>query len=174
MEEEEEPESVVTIGSDFPIFSSQTQSNQSANCLPIRRLIRRQRTRKFHHQHRFHPGKGISKENGSTGSPGNVGIRSLSPRSILSSLGMPALNIGAHSRAVTTLTFPLRAIRRRVLGEAIIGKLSSHQPRHSLNDNFNESGENENSADQRKASKSLEVDSDTSNGTDIDEVDEFS
>ncbi|KAM3174615.1 hypothetical protein ACTXT7_010180 [Hymenolepis weldensis] len=105
---------------------SSAHKSQSTSCLPIRRLITSKRTR--HRKHgRYHIRcRKISGSSTSSLDPEEVGIRSLSPHSLLSSLGMPAAESGPQSRALVALILPLRVLRRRVMRHTHLTSSTSH------------------------------------------------
>ncbi|VDL58934.1 unnamed protein product, partial [Hymenolepis diminuta] len=105
--------------------------SQSTSCLPIRRLITSKRTRHRKHSRYHIRCREISGSSTSSLDPEEVGIRSLSPHSLLSSLGMPAAESGPQSRALVALILPLRVLRRRVMRHSHLTSSTSHHSHFS-------------------------------------------
>lgn len=99
---------------------SSAHKSRSTSCLPIRRLIKKRIQRKHRRQ--------ISNSSNSSLDAEEIGIQSLSPHSLLSSLGMPTAESCSHPRAMVALTLPLRNLRKRVMGHM---HLTSSASNHS-------------------------------------------
>uniref|UniRef100_A0A5K3FD75 PH domain-containing protein n=2 Tax=Mesocestoides corti TaxID=53468 RepID=A0A5K3FD75_MESCO len=137
------------------------QKQQATTCLPIRRLITK------HGGGRKRRMRMLSGSSNSTNEFDGMGIKGLSPTSLLPSLGLATLGTGPHSRAMVALTFPLRALRRRIRHSNLAPSVSHSSP--SSNDgDISEDISDVSLTDPRTETK---YDQDE---TDIDAVDEFS
>nr|CDS18680.1 Pleckstrin y [Echinococcus granulosus] len=112
-----------------------TRKSQSTTCLPILRLISKRSERSHRRRCSQHPPQRRRRHSSSSTSTMDgemeldteiVGIRSLNPHTLLSSLGVPTLGSGAHSRAAIALTLPLRALCRRVMRHSNLPVSVSH------------------------------------------------
>lgn len=110
---------------------SSAHKSQSTSCLPIRRLITSKRARHRKHSRYHIRCREISGSSTSSVDPEEVGIRSLSPHSLLSSLGMSAAESGPQSRALVALILPLRVLRRRVMRHTHLASSTSHHSHFS-------------------------------------------
>ncbi len=168
-------------------------------CLPFRRMLagrrlRRQKRHQRRHIARRRRQRDISGSSASTPEANfdDLGIMGLSPSSLLPSLSMATVGTAPHSRAMIALTFPLRALRRRIMhsgsGAAATGMVIPISLDSSSLSGHDDGVGGEISDDESMTASKLETDEEEEgegeveegevdsldDGTDIDAIDEFS
>lgn len=177
-----------------PQSPPQTRKSQSATCLPILRLIskrsgrscQKRRSQHLRQRRRRHSGSSTSTMDEETERDTGIACTSsLSPHTLLSSLGTPATSSGARSKTVLALTLPLRILCRRAMRHSNLRTSVSHHSRLSVDAalSFGNDGDNDGGGgvcdivaindDESSLASPYENGNDNSE-TDIDEVDEFS